>query len=103
MQGARRGDVLGFRFDPNVRVRTVSTQNTAGDHVKESSQNQHQKQQQQANIEQETNEMFVMHHRIVLRYFEMLADIIEKKDGYKNFYEQFRKFLERAVYKDSTN
>ena len=47
--------------------------------------------------------MFVMHYRKVERYFEILADIIEKKDGYKNFYEQLGKFLERATYADSTN
>ena len=72
-------------------VRVVSTRNTAGDHVKESShRNQQQKrqqqnQQQQADIEQETNEVFVMHYRKVERYFEMLAGIIEKRDGYKKF------------------
>ena len=47
--------------------------------------------------------MFVMHYREVERYFEILADTIEKKDGYKNFYEQLGKFLKRATYANSTN
>ena len=47
--------------------------------------------------------MFVMHYRKVERYFEILADTIEKKDGYKNFYEQLGKFLKHATYADSTN
>ena len=55
-------------------VRTVSTQNTAGDRVKESlqrtSSRKRQQQPQHADIEQKTNEMFVMHYRKVERYFE---------------------------------
>ena len=47
--------------------------------------------------------MFVMRQRKVERYFEMLADIIDKKDGRKKFYEQCGKFLERAIHEDSTH
>ena len=34
---------------------------------------------------------------------EEFADIIEKKDGYKKFYEQFGKFLTFAIHENSTN
>ena len=54
-------------------------------------QQQKQQQQQQADVEQETNEMFVMHYR------KMPAGIIEKKDDYTKFHEQFVKFLECAI------
>ena len=47
--------------------------------------------------------MFVMPHRKVERYFEMFADIIEKKGGYKKFNEQFGMFLERAILEDTTS
>ena len=45
----------------------------------------------------------MMHYRKVEGYFEILAEIIEKKDGYKKVHEQLGKFLERATYADSTN
>ena len=35
--------------------------------------------------------------------FEKFADIIEKNDSHKKFYEQFGKFLKHAIHEDSTN
>ena len=40
---------------------------------------------------------------IVEKCFEEFADIIEKKDGYEKFYEQFGKFLKLAIDENSTN
>ena len=62
-----------------------------GEFTKNQQQKRQQQQQQQADIEQETNEMFVTHYR------KMPAGIIEKKDGYTKFHEQFGKFLECAI------
>ena len=43
-------------------------------------------------------------HTTVLgtKCFEEFADIIEKKDGYKKFYEQFGKFLKLAIHGNLT-
>ena len=35
--------------------------------------------------------------------FEKFADTIEKMDSHKKFYEQFGKFLKRAIHEDSTD
>ena len=40
---------------------------------------------------------------IVKKCFEEFADIIEKKDGLKKFYEQFGKFLKLAIHENSTS
>ena len=40
---------------------------------------------------------------LVKKRFEMFADIAEKKDNYKFFYEQLGKTLMLGVYVDSTN
>ena len=101
---ARRDDVLGLRFDPDVRDGCQNSQHAEhsrgpcqGEFTKNQQQKrQQQKQQQQADIEQETNEMFVMQYRKVERHFEMFADIIEKNDGHTEF-------LEREFQEDSTN
>ena len=68
-----------------------------GEFTNNQQQKRQQKQHQQADIEQETNEMFVMHYR------KMSAGIMEKKNGYTKFHEQFGKFLECAIHEDSTN
>ena len=39
----------------------------------------------------------------VKKGFEMFAEIVEKKDDYKTFYEQFGKCIKFGVHEDSTN
>merc|ERR1719305_620758 len=41
--------------------------------------------------------------RVVKKNLEMFAEIAEKKDDYKKFYEQFGKCLKLGVHEDSTN
>ena len=40
---------------------------------------------------------------IVNKCFEELADIIEKKDGYEEFFELFGKFLKLSIHENSTS
>merc|ERR1712046_5240 len=40
---------------------------------------------------------------LVKKCLEMFAEIAEKKDDYKKFYEQFGKCLKLGVHEDSTN
>jgi len=45
----------------------------------------------------------VIKKNIVKKALEMFADIAEKKDDYKKFYEQFGKNLKLGIHEDSTN
>merc|ERR1712000_276152 len=45
----------------------------------------------------------VIKKNLVKKCLEMFAEIAEKKDGYKKFYEQFGKCLKLGVHEDSTN
>merc|ERR1712217_497255 len=45
----------------------------------------------------------VIKKNLVKKCLEMFAEIAEKKDDYKKFYEQFGKCLKLGVHEDSTN
>merc|ERR1712165_204910 len=45
----------------------------------------------------------VIKKNLVKKCLEMFAEIVEKKDDYKKFYEQFGKCLKLGVHEDSTN
>merc|ERR1712178_310446 len=45
----------------------------------------------------------VIKKNLVKKCLEMFAEIAEKKDGYKKFYEQFGKCLKLGIHEDSTN
>merc|ERR1711979_62136 len=45
----------------------------------------------------------VIKNNLVKKYLEMFAEIAEKKDDYKKFYEQFGKCLKLGIHEDSTN
>merc|ERR1712242_592480 len=58
------------------------------------------------NISRETlqqNKILRVIKNLVKKCLEMFAEIAEKKDDYKKFYEQFGKCLKLGVYQDSTN
>ena len=46
---------------------------------------------------------YIQHWRLECLCLEMFAEIAEKKDDYKKFYEQFGKCLKLGVHEDSTN
>merc|ERR1712219_46834 len=52
---------------------------------------------------QKTNILKTIKKSIVKKCLEMFAEIAEKKDDYKKFYEQFSKNLELGIHEDSTN
>merc|ERR1711953_416029 len=45
----------------------------------------------------------VIKKNLVKKCLEMFAEIAEKKDDYKKFYEQFSKCLKLGIHEDSTN
>merc|ERR1712174_53887 len=45
----------------------------------------------------------VIKKNLVKKFLEMFAEIAEKKDDYKKFYEQFGKCMKLGVHEDSTN
>merc|ERR1711899_613527 len=58
------------------------------------------------NISRETlqqNKILRVKKNLVKKCLEMFAEIAEKKDDYKKFYEQFGKCLKLGVHEDSTN
>ena len=97
--------------------RTISAQNTAGDHVKKSSpRNQQprrkQQQQLQAVIEQVTIEMGVMRNELAAheaveaktsKCLEKFSKTLSRRIAARCFYGQFGKFLRHAIHEDSTN
>ena len=54
-------------------------------------------------ILQQNNVFFVLKKNLVKKSLEMCAEIAEKKDGDKKFYEQFGKCLKLGIHEDFTN